>query len=369
MTEDVNRIFPGFYISSLASIKRDILDDHQITHVLSVMNDYKPKWPKMYKCKVVDIYDSYTVDIKKHFEDTFTFIEEGRREGAVLVHCFAGMSRSATVCIAYMMKKLGITYQDAYEILKEARDIIDPNDGFVKQLAEYEIELKRIKDGASTTTTTTEVIETISSITETRTETEQVTTTTTTIIQEEEIIEQKIASLKYCCRKCGKILFNDIDLEQHDVGSGQSSFKWGRRDITLNPLQAADPDSAEQQEQQVDQAQHSSCTSYFLAETDWISGNIAIGGNDGKILCDNPKCGEKLGSFSWSGSQCSCGNWICPSFRIPKSRVDEKKITYQYLVCFDDQNLIEINETWIEIPCFSDVVLVEIDENWIEIIS
>lgn len=63
-------------------------------------------------------------------EETNKEIEEGLKYGSVLVHCFAGISRSATCIIAYMMKSLGWNYEKAFYFLKEIRAIINPNPGF-----------------------------------------------------------------------------------------------------------------------------------------------------------------------------------------------------------------------------------------------
>jgi len=45
---------------------------------------------------------------------------------------------------------------------------------------------------------------------------------------------------------------------------------------------------------------------------------------EGKLCCPNVKCNSRLGSFHWSGSQCSCGTWVTPSIKVTKSRVDVK---------------------------------------------
>jgi protein-tyrosine phosphatase len=55
-----------------------------------------------------------------------------------LFHCYAGVSRSATLCIALLMKLYNLTAQQAYHIAKMSRPIINPNQGFIKALQRYE---------------------------------------------------------------------------------------------------------------------------------------------------------------------------------------------------------------------------------------
>ena len=57
----------------------------------------------------------------------------------------AGVSRSASVVIAYVMKKLDLGYKDAYKFVKERRKVIHPNPGFVGQLIKWD-EARRKKD-------------------------------------------------------------------------------------------------------------------------------------------------------------------------------------------------------------------------------
>lgn len=55
----------------------------------------------------------------------------------VLVHCAGGVSRSASICIAYLMQTNGLSFQDAYLAVKKRRKCIKPNQNFVKQLKSY----------------------------------------------------------------------------------------------------------------------------------------------------------------------------------------------------------------------------------------
>jgi dual specificity MAP kinase phosphatase len=58
--------------------------------------------------------------------------------GKILVHCQAGVSRSATVTIAYILKHSKMTVMEAYRHVKSKRVIIAPNFNFMGQLMEFE---------------------------------------------------------------------------------------------------------------------------------------------------------------------------------------------------------------------------------------
>ena len=66
--------------------------------------------------------------------------------GRVLVHCHAGVSRSATVCMAYVMKTLDYDLRSAYDYVKTKRSCVSPNLHFMGQLLEFE---KRIRNSVA----------------------------------------------------------------------------------------------------------------------------------------------------------------------------------------------------------------------------
>jgi len=103
------------------------------------------------RIKVLDIKgvcDDGIDSLRPAFPSICDWIEKARLEGGkVLVHCRVGVSRSATVTIAYVMKHLSLPVVDAYLIVRSRRlsVLIQPNMRLLYNLCGWEIELAREK--------------------------------------------------------------------------------------------------------------------------------------------------------------------------------------------------------------------------------
>lgn len=94
----------------------------------------------------ISIEDSPLENISQHFFDVIRFIDEARyMHRNVLVHCMAGMSRSATIVIAYIAYHFQWPIDKAYEFVRRKAPWIEPNVGFIQQLLDSEHRLTRYR--------------------------------------------------------------------------------------------------------------------------------------------------------------------------------------------------------------------------------
>jgi len=77
-------------------------------------------------------------NITVYFNDCFAFLEKARNENArAFVHCVQGVSRSATVAIAYLIKHYGWSFSKALSHVQEMRPVVRPNEHFLRLLRLY----------------------------------------------------------------------------------------------------------------------------------------------------------------------------------------------------------------------------------------
>ena len=126
----------------MAASSKDLLQKYGITHILTVAKGHPPLFPHSFKYKVILVLDSAATNLRRRFTEGIGFIKEAMAKGSkVLVHCFAGVSRSATMVIAYIMQEHALSYHSAIKFVKGKRAFINPNDGFRMQLLQFGKEL------------------------------------------------------------------------------------------------------------------------------------------------------------------------------------------------------------------------------------
>ncbi|XP_043921087.1 dual specificity protein phosphatase 22 isoform X2 [Protopterus annectens] len=114
MGNGMNKILPGLYIGNIKDARdREQLGKNNITHILSVHDSARPVLEDMkYLC--IPAVDSPSQNL------------------------LAGVSRSVTVTVAYVMTITDFGWEDSLSAIKVARSCANPNFGFQKQLQEFE---------------------------------------------------------------------------------------------------------------------------------------------------------------------------------------------------------------------------------------
>ena len=131
--DDCNKIIDGIVLGNVkAATSENLLDKHGITHILTVGSGLKPKFPQRYKYKIIEEYDIPSANLFQHWPMCHDFIDKAITSGGVvLVHCYAGVSRSASTVISYLMRKYNLSLEEASEHTRSCRWFINPNPGFV----------------------------------------------------------------------------------------------------------------------------------------------------------------------------------------------------------------------------------------------
>ncbi|KAK5981258.1 hypothetical protein GCK32_004716 [Trichostrongylus colubriformis] len=137
---EMNEIIPYLYLGSLRdATDADQLKKNHIKYVVSV-HDLTASHPMHDQLEVlrIQLSDCSSSDISSHFSVTNKFIHAARlQHAAVLVHCLAGVSRSATVVAAYLITVCDMSFINALTLISQKRPVINPNFGFRMQLCTY----------------------------------------------------------------------------------------------------------------------------------------------------------------------------------------------------------------------------------------
>ena len=136
-------IIPHLFLGSIGSASNlKQLQNFKITHIVCCASGIKNFFPDDFKYINLNLLDSEKEDIKQYFKESFDFIDEAIKNGGnVLVHCHAGVSRSSTILISYIMKSKKMKLNKVLDLLKTKREKVSPNAGFLRQLSDYEKEL------------------------------------------------------------------------------------------------------------------------------------------------------------------------------------------------------------------------------------
>ena len=147
--DEMQPVMPGLYISGWkpASDKK-YLTANNITHIVCCVDATNAeRFPNEFKYLVIKADDNVNQNIKQFFGKSNSFIRDAlKTSGKILIHCGAGISRSTTIMCAFLINEFQMKAKQAIELCKQARPFCKPNDGFVRQLKDYEKGIGGVND-------------------------------------------------------------------------------------------------------------------------------------------------------------------------------------------------------------------------------
>lgn len=114
----------------------NFLYNNSIDSIINVAYELRnTKYPKSVEIHNFLLQDTPSEDIELFFESVFDIIEANRHNNKrVLIHCFMGISRSASFVIYYLMRTRNWDFHESFEYVENIRPCIDPNPGFIEKL-------------------------------------------------------------------------------------------------------------------------------------------------------------------------------------------------------------------------------------------
>ncbi|KAF4316742.1 hypothetical protein BBO99_00002848 [Phytophthora kernoviae] len=230
---------------------------------------------------LIDILDMEDELLLPHFGQCIEFLEQHLNAlNAALVHCVYGQSRSAAICVAYLMQKRNLTLLEAYDFVQRARPCIFINPGFLRQLELFQ-RMQNDPDIMGVTSAHAELRTMMA-------RQQRMKTGTADLIAVPQLVRP---GNSVCCRKCNYVLCTN-----------------------RNQLDHRSPDAV---------AGGGPCAGIFVEPMQWMGKDPAIfRNNDGKLLC--PSCKAKLGSWNWIGVKCNCKRFVTPAFQLVPSRIQTR---------------------------------------------
>ena len=148
-----DRIIGNLYLSDAdTAADKDYLDELGINSIITIGHGLLSRHVRDPLSRMnyhyIALADRPEEPIHEHFDVVDAFIRENiAADRRVLVHCQAGVSRSATLVVAHLMKHYGMPFDLALKYVQARRPVVYPNSGFMERLREYDEVLRRGRAG------------------------------------------------------------------------------------------------------------------------------------------------------------------------------------------------------------------------------
>ena len=139
-TFEATQIVENLWVGDIRSpCNKEYLQENNIDMIVSAVHGATAHHPFNFNYEKAKLRDVPNENIIIEINRLLPIIhEELSKKKGVLVHCIKGASRSVTIVAAYMIKYHNMTAEKALIFMKKKRSCVNPNEGYRKQLIEYE---------------------------------------------------------------------------------------------------------------------------------------------------------------------------------------------------------------------------------------
>jgi protein-tyrosine phosphatase len=139
--DTAEEILPRIFLGSAQVAKNwNWLKRNKITHILDVGQNNPLLFHKTINYLAVPLEDSVDEILTPALlNKCHQFIHQAQQNprASILIHCFAGVSRSPTILASFLMRRNKWTIEKALSTIRDRRPVIRINPGFYKQLSEF----------------------------------------------------------------------------------------------------------------------------------------------------------------------------------------------------------------------------------------
>ena len=115
------------------SLNKELLKNKNISCILVCGSELECKFPDEFEYLKIELNDYIEDSILPYIDESIKFINKNI-DKKIFVHCNAGVSRIPSIVIAYLIKSLNYSFKDAFNLVKNKRNIINPNQKFINEL-------------------------------------------------------------------------------------------------------------------------------------------------------------------------------------------------------------------------------------------
>lgn len=145
----ISRVDRNVYISGMgAACDPNVLERMEITKIIKLFPGdlYYTYFPHI-DYLIIPAEDRSSFNLSQYIPSCMNFIKKAMdNDENVLVHCHAGISRSATIVLAHLMVNRGYSLTNAFKLLRSKRPCVNPNPGFFNQLINLNQYMKKLKE-------------------------------------------------------------------------------------------------------------------------------------------------------------------------------------------------------------------------------